>query len=108
DGEDVEPAVVMSVDPAQGRGATYLVEGVHAVDTGLAALADRDHAELARLRPVKQVPGEPSVPLFEDVQRKEHAGVEHRAEREQRQHLAHDDDSTRLRVALRPSGRSSR
>src|SRR6266567_4620293 len=90
DGDDVEPSVVVPLDPAQGGGAADPVERVHAVDAGLASLADRDHAEPARLGPVEQVADELPVPLLEDVQRQQHAGVEHRAEREQRQHLAHN------------------
>jgi len=90
DRDDIEPAVLVPLHPAHGGGAADLVERAHAVDTGLASLADRDHAEPARLRPVEQVADELPVPLLEDVQRQHHAGVEHRAEREQRQHLAHN------------------
>ena len=87
----------MLLDPAQGGGAADLVQRLNPEDPlrpGLAALADGDHAEAARLGPVEQVPDEPPVPVLEDMQRQEHAGIEHRAEREQRQHLAHGPDPT--------------
>src|SRR5271155_1695044 len=54
DGNHIEPAVFVSLDPPQRRGAADFVQRMHPVDAGLAALADRDHAESSRLRPVEQ------------------------------------------------------
>src|SRR5208282_2330182 len=64
------------------------VQRMHPFDAGLAALADRDHAEPPGVRPVEQVADELTITLLEDMQRQDHARVEHRAEWEQRQHLA--------------------
>src|ERR1019366_8879820 len=89
DGDDVEPAVLVLVYAAQGGGAADLVQRVHTVDASLAAFTDRDDTEPAGVRPVEQVPNELAVPFLEDVQRQQHARIEHRAERKQRHHLAH-------------------
>ena len=89
DRHHVEPAVVAPHDLAQRRGAADLVERRDAVHACLAALADRDHAKLLRLRPVQEVADQLPVPVLEDVQRQHQSRVEHGAEGEQRQRLAH-------------------
>ena len=89
DRHHLEPAVVVPRDLPQRRGAADLVERRNPVHAGLAALTDRDHAELLRLRALQEVADELPVPLLEDVQRQHKPRVEHGAEREQRHRLAH-------------------
>jgi len=90
--DQLEPAVLEPVDPAYDCGAAGPVQRTDPsdpVDPGLPALADRDHAELPWFRPPEQVPHQLPVAFLEDMQRQEHAGIQHRAEREQRQRLRH-------------------
>ena len=53
------------------------------------AAPDRDDAELTRLGPGQQIADQLPVAVLEDVQRHQQARVENRAQREQRQQLAH-------------------
>ena len=58
--------------------------------------------------PLEQIPDELAVTFLEDVQRQEHAGVQHRAEREQRQQLAHPPPSLHYDLTPATAGYGSR
>jgi hypothetical protein len=95
DRHHVVPAVVVRGRLAQDRYAAHLVQfGWHL--PRLPATTDRDHPELPRLRPVEQVSDQPPVTILEDVQGQDHAGVQHRSQREERQRLGHTQLSATL------------
>jgi hypothetical protein len=95
DGHHVESAVLMWGSLAQDRDTAHLVQLGWRLSR-FPATPNRYHPELAWLWPVEQVADQPPVTVLEYVQGQDHAGVQHRSQREERQRLGHTQLSATL------------